>query len=146
MERLKQQLQAEEIRFAENESLAAHCTFKIGGPADVFARPETEEQLCRVIALCKACDVKYYLLGNGSNILFEDGGYRGVVVDTTALKMGIGFLENVSHPGAEPGAVYDAVIAGAGLKLSALCKAALDSSLTGLEFAYGIPGTVGQFI
>ena len=143
MERLKQQLQAEKIRFVENESLAAHCTFKIGGPADVFARPETEEQLCRVIALCKACDVKYYLLGNGSNILFEDAGYRGVVVDTTALKMGIGFLENVSHLGAEPGAVYDAVIAGAGLKLSALCKAALDSSLTGLEFAYGIPGTVG---
>ena len=96
-----------------------------------------------MIALCKECDVKYYLLGNGSNILFEDAGYRGVVVDTTALKMGIGFLENVSHPGAEPGAVYDAVIAGAGLKLSALCKAALDSSLTGLEFAYGIPGTVG---
>ena len=143
MERLKQLLQAEEIRFIENESLAAHCTFKIGGPADVFVQPETEEQLCRVIALCKACDVKYYLLGNGSNILFEDAGYRGVVVDTTALKMGIGFLENVSHPGAEPGAVYDAVIAGAGLKLSALCKAALDSSLTGLEFAYGIPGTVG---
>ena len=57
--------------------------------------------------------------------------------------MGIGFLENVSHPGAEPGEIYDAVIAGAGLKLSALCKAALDSSLTGLEFAYGIPGTVG---
>ena len=74
MERLKQQLQAEEIRFVENESLAAHCTFKIGGPADVFARPETEEQLCRVIALCKACGVKYYLLGNGSNILF--GGCR----------------------------------------------------------------------
>ena len=112
-------------------------------PADVFVQPETEEQLCRVIALCKACDVKYYLLGNGSNILFEDAGYRGVVVDTTALKMRIGFLENVSHPGAEPGAVYDAVIAGAGLKLSALCKAALDSSLTGLEFAYGIHGTVG---
>lgn len=82
MERLKQQLQAEEIRFVENEPLSAHCTFKIGGPADVFARPETEEQLCRVIALCKACGVKYYLLGNGSNILFEDGGYRGVVVDT----------------------------------------------------------------
>ena len=72
MERLKQQLQAEEIRFAENEPLSAHCTFKIGGPADVFVQPETEEQLCRVIALCKACDVKYYLLGNGSNILFED--------------------------------------------------------------------------
>ena len=50
MERLKQQLQAEEIRFAENEPLSAHCTFKIGGPADVFVQPETEEQLCRVIA------------------------------------------------------------------------------------------------
>ena len=108
MEQLKQLLTAAGIAYKENEPLAAHCTFKIGGPADVFARPETEEQLCRVIALCKACDVKYYLLGNGSNILFEDAGYRGVVVDTTALKMGIGFLENVSHPGAEPGAVYDA--------------------------------------
>ena len=57
MERLKQQLQAEKIRFAENEPLSAHCTFKIGGPADVFVQPETEEQLCRVIALCKECDV-----------------------------------------------------------------------------------------
>ena len=58
MKRLKQQLQAEKIRFVENESLAAHCTFKIGGPADVFVQPETEEQLCRVIALCKACSMK----------------------------------------------------------------------------------------
>ena len=143
MERFKQKLQAAAIPFRENEPLAAHCTFKIGGPAQLFVMPENEQQLCSAVALCKEQAVRYYLLGNGSNILFEDGGYRGVVVDTTALKMGIGFLENVSHPGAEPGAVYDAVIAGAGLKLSALCKAALDSSLTGLEFAYGIPGTVG---
>ena len=143
MERFKQKLQAAAIPFRENEPLAAHCTFKIGGPAQLFVMPENEQQLCSAVALCKEQAVRYYLLGNGSNILFEDAGYRGVVVDTTALKMGIGFLENVSHPGAEPGAVYDAVIAGAGLKLSALCKAALDSSLTGLEFAYGIPGTVG---
>ena len=52
MERLKQQLQAEGIAYRADEPLAAHCTFKIGGPADVFALPETEEQLCRVIALC----------------------------------------------------------------------------------------------
>ena len=90
MERLKQQLQAEEIRFAENEPLSAHCTFKIGGPADVFVQPETEEQLCRVIALCKACDVKYYLLGNGSNILFADEGFSGVVIDVSALEAEIG--------------------------------------------------------
>ena len=109
MEQLKQQLRAEGIAYRENEPLAAHCTFKIGGPADVFARPETQEQLCRTIALCRECGVKYYLLGNGSNILFEDAGYRGVVIDTTALKMGIGILENVYHPGAAPGDVYDAV-------------------------------------
>ena len=146
MERLKQQLQAEGIAYRADEPLAAHCTFKIGGPADVFALPETEEQLCRVIALCKEQGVKYYLLGNGSNILFEDAGYRGVVIDTMALKMGIGFLEQVAHPGAAPGEVYDAVVAGAGLKLSSLCTAALENSLTGLEFAYGIPGTVGGAI
>ena len=143
MERLKQQLQAEGIAYRADEPLAAHCTFKIGGPADVFALPETEEQLCCVIALCKEQGVKYYLLGNGSNILFEDAGYRGVVIETMALKMGIGFLEQVAHPGAAPGEVYDAVVAGAGLKLSSLCTAALENSLTGLEFAYGIPGTVG---
>lgn len=143
MEQLKQQLRAEGIAYRENEPLAAHCTFKIGGPADVFAQPETEEQLCRTIALCREYGVKYYLLGNGSNILFEDAGYHGVVIDTTALKMGIGILENVCHPGAASGEVYDAVAAGAGLKLSALCAAALKNGLTGLEFAYGIPGTVG---
>ena len=148
MERLKQLLQAEEIRFIENESLAAHCTFKIGGPADVFVQPETEEQLCRVIALCKACDVKYYLLGNGSNILFEDAGYRGRGRGYHGSENGNRFSGKTSAIRVQSrGAVYDAVIAGAGLKLSALCKAALDSSLTGLEFAYGIPGTVVvQFI
>ena len=143
MERLKQQLRSESICFLENEPLAAHCTFKIGGPADVFALPETEQQLCRILALCNERGVKYYLLGNGSNVLFEDAGYRGVVVDITALKMGIDVLENVCHPGAEEGEVYDAVAAGAGLKLSSLCTAALENGLTGLEFAYGIPGTVG---
>ena len=143
MERLKQQLQAEGIAYRADEPLAAHCTFKIGGPADVFALPETEEQLCREIAVGIEQGVKYYLLGNGSNILFEDAGYRGVVIDTMALKMGIGFLEQVAHPGAAPGEVYDAVVAGAGLKLSSLCTAALEDSLTGLEFAYGLPGTVG---
>ena len=136
MERLKQLLQAEEIRFVENESLAAHCTFKIGGPADVFARPETEEQLCRVIALCKACDVKYYLLGNGSNILFADEGFRGAVIDVSAEAAGMGLSIYQNADG-------DYISAPAGLKLSELCKFALQHGYTGLEFAYGIPGTVG---
>ena len=130
MERLKQQLQAEGIAYRADEPLAAHCTFKIGGPADVFALPETEEQLCRVIALCKEQGVKYYLLGNGSNILFADEGFSGVVIDVSALDAEI--------------AVEDTVLtAGAGVRLAALCKAALKHGLSGLEFAYGIPGTVG---
>ena len=135
MERLKQQLHTAGISFMENEPLAAHCTFRIGGPADVFVQPETEEQLCRAIALCRECGVKYYLLGNGSNILFEDAGYRGTVIDTTAMQQEISFAE------APDGAA--SITVGAGTKLSALCKAALEKGLTGLEFAYGIPGTVG---
>ena len=131
MERFKQKLATAGIPFKENEPLAAHCTFKIGGPADVFILPESEAQLCAAVALCKAEAVRYYLLGNGSNILFADEGYRGAVIDTTALKTELRFADTVQ------------VTAGAGLKLSALCTAALEHGLTGLEFAYGIPGTVG---
>ena len=131
MERFKQKLAAAGIPFKENEPLAAHCTFKIGGPADVFILPESEAQLCAAVTLCKAEAVRYYLLGNGSNILFADEGYRGAVIDTTALKTELRFADTVQ------------VTAGAGLKLSALCTAALEHGLTGLEFAYGIPGTVG---
>ena len=72
MERFKQKLQAAAIPFRENEPLAAHCTFKIGGPAKLFVMPENEQQLCSAVALCKEQAVRYYLLGNGSNILFAD--------------------------------------------------------------------------
>ena len=130
MERLKEALSAAGIAYKENEPLSAHCTFRIGGPADVFILPENEEQLCTAAKLAKELKVKYYLLGNGSNILFEDAGYRGAVIDVSAMKSGIDFSG-------------DAVTVGAGKMLSSLCMAALENSLTGLEFAYGIPGTVG---
>ena len=130
MERFKQKLQAAAILFRENEPLAAHCTFKIGGPAQLFVMPENEQQLCSAVALCKEQAVRYYLLGNGSNILFADEGFSGVVIDVSALDAEI--------------AVEDTVLtAGAGVRLAALCKAALKHGLSGLEFAYGIPGTVG---
>ena len=130
MERFKQKLQAAAIPFRENEPLAAHCTFKIGGPAQLFVMPENERQLCSAVALCKEQAVRYYLLGNGSNILFADEGFSGVVIDVSALDAEI--------------AVEDTVLtAGAGVRLAALCKAALKHGLSGLEFAYGIPGTVG---
>lgn len=92
--------------------------------------PENEQQLCSAVALCKEQAVRYYLLGNGSNILFADEGFSGVVIDVSALDAEI--------------AVEDTVLtAGAGVRLAALCKAALKHGLSGLEFAYGIPGTVG---
>ena len=143
MERFKQKLLQAGIPFRENEPLAAHCTFKIGGPAQLFVQPQTEQQLCSAVALCKEQAVRYYLLGNGSNILFEDAGYRGAVINVSAMKSAIGILENICFPGKDPSLTYDAVVVGADKMLSSLCMTALENSLTGLEFAYGIPGTVG---
>lgn len=130
MERFKQKLLQAGIPFRENEPLAAHCTFKIGGPAQLFVQPQTEQQLCSAAALCKEQAVRYYLLGNGSNILFADEGFAGVVIDISALGSDIAVEGNT-------------LTAGAGVRLAALCRAALEHGLSGLEFAYGIPGTVG---
>ena len=130
MERFKQKLLQAGIPFRENEPLAAHCTFKIGGPAQLFVQPQTEQQLCSAVALCKEQAVRYYLLGNGSNILFADEGFAGVVIDISALGSDIAVEGNM-------------LTASAGVRLAVLCRAALEHGLSGLEFAYGIPGTVG---
>ena len=97
-------LDAAGIACTRNELLADHCTFRIGGPADIFIKPCDEIQLCRAVAFCKEQGARYYLLGNGSNILFEDAGFRGAVLDLTAMKTGIGMKENI--PGEESGVVY----------------------------------------
>lgn len=137
MEQLKQQLREAGISYRENEPLSAHCTFKIGGPADLFLQPKDEVQLCAAVRLCKEANVKYYLLGNGSNILFEDAGFRGAVIDVSAE----------GGEGTEPVIRSDADGASltvcAGMKLADLCRFAQKHGYTGLEFAYGIPGTVG---
>jgi len=136
MERFKQKLTAEGISYKENEPLSAHCTFKIGGPADLFLLPKNEQQLCRAVALCKEEGIRCYLLGNGSNILFADEGYRGAVIDVSAENAGVTCTITETEDGCE-------LTACAGMKLSELCNLALRNSCTGLEFAYGIPGTVG---
>lgn len=130
LEQLKAGLGAAGIPYRENEPLAEHCTFKIGGPARVFVMPREEEQLCKAILLCRDLRLPYYLLGNGSNILFADEGWSGVILDTSALK------SSIQREGCT-------LRAGAGTLLSSLCREALRAGLTGLEFAYGIPGTVG---
>lgn len=127
---LKEGLAAAGILYREQEPLAAHTTFKIGGPAAVFIQPAQEDQLCSAIALCRELSVPYYVLGNGSNTLFGDKGWNGAVICLAGLR----------------GEVYqegDNLWAPAGMPLNMLCMAALRASLTGLEFAYGIPGTVG---
>ena len=127
---LKEGLAAAGISYREQEPLAAHTTFKIGGPAAVFVQPAQEDQLCSAIALCRELSVPYYVLGNGSNTLFGDKGWNGAVICLAGLR------GEVHQEG-------DNLWAPAGMPLNLLCMAALRASLTGLEFAYGIPGTVG---
>ena len=127
---LTARLQAAGIACREQEPLAAHTTFKIGGPAAVFVQPADEAQLCQAVRFCRELAVPCYLLGNGSNILFGDRGYAGAVVSLAGMK------GEVRREG-------DTLTAPAGMPLSVLCTAALRAGLTGLEFAYGIPGTVG---
>ena len=136
MEQLKQQLREAGIRYRENEPLSAHCTFKIGGPADVFLQPCDETQLCTAVRLCKETGIRYYLLGNGSNILFEDAGFRGAVIDVSTEDAGLAPTFCCNADG-------DRLTVCAGMKLADLCRFAQKHGYTGLEFAYGIPGTVG---
>ena len=118
-----------------NEPLASHTTFKIGGPADFFVEVEEEEKLLKLIKLLKELKLPYFILGGGSNLLVADEGFRGVVVkiancELPALPAG-GRIANFK------------IIAGAGVSLGRLVELAAKNSLTGLEFAAGIPGTVG---
>lgn len=113
-----------------HEPMGRHTTFRVGGPADYYVEPETKEELAEVLALCREQEMPYYILGNGSNLLVGDRGYRGVMV---AMGKAWSYMERDNGK----------VRAGAGALLSAVSKYALKSSLTGLEFASGIPGTVG---
>ena len=112
-----------------DEPMKKHTTFKIGGNADVMVFPETAEALRDVIALCKSENARIVILGNGSNVLVDDKGIRGVVVSTARL-------DNIKVDGCK-------ITAGAGAMLSSVASAATNSALCGLEFASGIPGTLG---
>lgn len=120
--------------FKVNEPLKNHTSFKIGGDATIFVTPYTEEQIKEIVLLCKELSIKYYLLGNGSNTLFPDNGYDGVVISTTEKYNGIRKLSENTFE------------CDAGVKISALCNYALENSYTGFECLYGIPGSVGGAI
>ncbi|MCD8153784.1 MAG: UDP-N-acetylmuramate dehydrogenase [Clostridiales bacterium] len=113
-----------------DEPMSSHTTFHIGGPADFFLLPETCEEVRELLCFCEREKLPYYILGNGSNLLVGDGGYRGIVIQLYRNFSRISVEENRIHMQA-------------GALLSAAAAAARNASLTGFEFAGGIPGTVG---
>lgn len=112
------------------EPMAGHTTFRIGGPADCFLQPENREQLMQVLHYLKEVGIPYFVLGNGSNLLVNDTGFGGVMIQ-------IGTKMSHVHVSG------NRLTAMAGASMAQVAKAALEHGLTGLEFAAGIPGTVG---
>ena len=112
------------------EPMKNHTTFRVGGPAEFFVMPRSAEEVKKVIDLCRRESFPYYIIGNGSNLLVSDQGYRGVVLQIYKEMSYIEVEENV-------------VVAQAGALLSAIANKALENGLTGFEFAAGIPGTLG---
>lgn len=113
-----------------DEPMSAHTTFRIGGMADVWIEPNGEAGLCEAVALCRKAGVPFVVIGNGSNLLVSDDGYRGVVI---CLRRGLEKLE-----------VKGTIIrAEAGVLLARVASEAMKAGLAGLEFASGIPGCIG---
>jgi UDP-N-acetylmuramate dehydrogenase len=115
-----------------DEPLSKHTTFQIGGPADYLTIPDTDEQVAAVIKLCLKEEMPYYVIGNGSNLLVSDKGFRGTIV-----KLGSSFSRVTIDEGS------CRVTAQSGILLSKLAEKIANQSFTGFEFASGIPGTLG---
>ena len=118
------------VAFEENVPMSAKTSFKIGGPAELMLFPASAEELQACIKLCAEKGVKPFILGCGSNLLVKDSGLDGVVISTEKL-------QGITHIG------NGLIRCGAGVRLSELCGFAQKHGLSGLEFAYGIPGSAG---
>ena len=124
---LKEILNEEDIRI--DEPMKYHTSFKVGGPADILITPRNFQQVIDVIKFCKKNNVPFYIMGNGSNLLVKDGGISGIIIK----------LIKLNHIIVEG----NKIISESGASLKEISAAALNSSLTGIEFACGIPGSVG---
>ncbi|MBE5840642.1 MAG: UDP-N-acetylmuramate dehydrogenase [Butyrivibrio sp.] len=113
-----------------NEPMSRHTTFRTGGPACLFLRPENQEQLKKVMDLVRRLGIEYFVLGNGSNLLVSDEGYDGVIISLSNFN-------KVELKGSNQ------IYVEAGAMNSAVASFTRDNSLTGYEFAAGIPGTIG---
>ena len=123
---------AGELEYATNQLLAPYSSFRIGGPADIAVWPYSRSALLDVVTAIRRFSIRCDVFGNGSNVLFADEGYRGVVIFTTKMNRVV---------------LKDGLLwADAGVSFTGLAVRALQEGLTGLEFAYGIPGSVGGAI
>jgi UDP-N-acetylmuramate dehydrogenase len=125
---LCEHLREDQIR--RDELMKLHTTFRAGGPADWFVIPEDSFQVNRIIEICQKYEMPWYVIGNGSNLLVGDGGYRGVIIQ---------IYKNMGRISVKD----DQIESQAGALLSRIGACALQASLTGMEFACGIPGTIG---
>ncbi|MCC8017317.1 MAG: FAD-binding protein, partial [Lachnospiraceae bacterium] len=128
---------ADAAHVLRDEPMSRHTTFRVGGPAQLLVTPDGES-LPEVIAYCRKREIPCLVIGNGSNLLCGDGGVDGVVVEIGKRMSGIRVEENV-----ESVAPDRTVTAEAGALLSAVAARAAAESLTGFEFAAGIPGSGG---
>ena len=117
-------------RVLVDEPMKRHTIFRIGGPADFFLLPSTVDEVRGILEICREEELPYFILGNGSNLLVSDKGYRGVIIQLYRN------FSNISVEGNE-------ICASSGALLSQIAAAARNASLTGFEFAGGIPGTLG---
>lgn len=125
----KTALEESGVPLTAGEPMSRRTTFRIGGPAEFFAAPDTAEGLERLLAVCRREQIPYFILGKGSNLLVGDKGIPGLTIA----------MESLSKITVEG----EGITAQAGAALSAVCIAARQAGLTGLEFAYGIPGQIG---
>ncbi len=122
-------LDAAGVSYKKGAPLCELCTFRIGGPAALAVFPDSEEGLIAAVNAVEEYHVKYIVIGNGSNILFSDDGYDGAVISTVNIK-------NLSVDG-------NILFSGCGAQIIGMSLAAGHAGLSGIEFAYGIPGTAG---
>ncbi|MED9966448.1 MAG: UDP-N-acetylmuramate dehydrogenase [Blautia sp.] len=119
-----------EEKVLTDELMSSHTTFRIGGPADYFLLPACSREVQGILSICREEGLPYFILGNGSNLLVNDAGYRGVIIQLYRN------FNEIKVEGTE-------IRASAGALLSGIAAAAKNASLTGFEFAGGIPGTIG---
>lgn len=117
------------VGFKLNEPMSLHTSFKIGGAADIFISVRSVTELSALLKMCGELNIPRFIIGKGTNLLVSDSGIAGAVIS-------LADMNGISVTGEE-------ITCGAGAALSDVCRAALDNSLTGLEFAYGIPGSIG---